>query len=1422
MLHFANLVATLDLPAPTGAAIDPAAAALRAWAATAAAAPVLREWGDDFADAVRLHIQSTSSLSELLVRSASARDALPGSADNPSEDDWTTGSWRQRALALLFGGDPLDPIAPGIAPRLRAEDVRAARDWPSRQELTYASHDLWSPAVLRVLALARLYDAMSFVLRDGVTEYSGPEDIDVVRSGAWIYRDIEAALRSAACAPSPDAPTVCRDITGADVLEPLPSDAMPSDPRRDSFRLWTHHQLRPSDAQALVLAMVDLLPSPKRAGGVHIVGPTRLERRPGRASLSLVFDAETELAPQPLVQLAGVFGAYGRHRLPTSLGAGSANGHGVAPLFSPGADALEASRRLGAMPALGLVRRLLVRHGDSSNPMVKAALHKAIGVRRAIEAAIGQSSIHIAPMEVGATGTGGGLRVAHATRAEGTHAWSVAFEKPGGDAFYDVSGGTYVLVALTGEPAAAQLLSDPISPRAGFPTLAALAARPAVARVGTLTRGPDGGFSGEIDLTDGAEVVLAVGRRVGRRYEYRPLTGSFRPMAQAGAQAVPVDGFELATDGYLGTLASKIVTLRPSDPSWPAFDGFGLAYDRVPERSHETHTFGSSLGDFSQRWLSIATASEVTARELLRDALRDLRDNKLAEVDVAATRSRQLGVVRSALMGLCGSAARTAGSLVDLEAQSAEAACGVSTVRTSVLGFTPEEYGRTCGALGAGAPPARVAVSWATDIDCAEVENANAEAEVKCTLLPVFEELDFAVDLPAQVACTAQGDSVQSFAPVGGALAQRMVAQRNALRAYHDRVRELEAAGRLVIIRARAADNARAAADAGVQLAKMRAALAEREGLMKLADLSRAVERAADRVRGAEEYFRKLTGKSAKEWAKATSSSWGTIAAAGMQGARIGSKAGPQGGAVVAIGAAAAAAAPVIINELFGPSDEEVQAAQNAIDEARLAEAQARKAEQEYASYVGLCQKDAGAAANDPKAGSWGACPPGTFDQATVLGVYAQETLVSEANASLAATQATVAVREAALVLREKFGLARDAARALGTEIQALSSDLEKTQIALAEARLEADVVATRGNAIFGISRAFHANSLWEAQGKIETARRNALDARRAVEFAYATNLSSITATQSKVGAPTLWADQVYDYDLSPIRVAGLSSGRPSPAAISEQKLNLYVRNLTSFTEGVLAERKVLASNSGHNALAVIPGPAARIRHASDPWITYPDPLARSWQVLCPQKSDCAPSGGFCMAARDGQFNETCKTTAPDGSVTYPAGRAARITFILDAWGRFDQRATEHDRDRLLNGRWDRFVINLKGFDKRDCSRLPPTEQRTCWNYSNHIPFTLRHMGPFAVLDERMRLQSVPMGPISVSGNATVEVQPPLDRVLSSFGVSPLSEVRRTELWGYPLGGVYELRFDTPPDKDLAAIEAVEILTNAMYWQPER
>ena len=149
------------------------------------------------------------------------------------------------------------------------------------------------------------------------------------------------------------------------------------------------------------------------------------------------------------------------------------------------------------------------------------------------------------------------------------------------------------------------------------------------------------------------------------------------------------------------------------------------------------------------------------------------------------------------------------------------------------------------------------------------------------------------------------------------------------------------------------------------------------------------------------------------------------------------------------------------------------------------------------------------------------------FDQLDVLVVVASNTMVRSAADAMSGAASVVDRRADAV----QSGIAIDQLMA-------------QTQIVMAQLALEAELAGSDGVTSFGLYRRYHAYDLLHARALVSSARRHALLARRAVEAYFVVDLDELTAPEALVAAPAVWANDIYEYDLSLPSAVGLSATR--------------------------------------------------------------------------------------------------------------------------------------------------------------------------------------------------------------------------------------------------------------------------------------
>ncbi|MDF3070928.1 MAG: hypothetical protein K0R38_6529, partial [Polyangiaceae bacterium] len=228
--------------------------------------PVDRQaiYGGDFAAAVSLHASAARELAAVFMRSGAARLAIPsaGTAATAPDADWRLGSWRHRVLSLLYGGDPLSKQANGVLWQKFAGDTRAA-DALEATRLPYVAEDARVPEVKTLLSLARAADALTLAISPKETLVAGGSfyekidfgTLDVESSLETLYRGVEASLRHPECIQAVRSNPASRACVTARTSADVPTLA-----NFTSSLLWQRHKVSLDHARSLVRMLGQAMP----------------------------------------------------------------------------------------------------------------------------------------------------------------------------------------------------------------------------------------------------------------------------------------------------------------------------------------------------------------------------------------------------------------------------------------------------------------------------------------------------------------------------------------------------------------------------------------------------------------------------------------------------------------------------------------------------------------------------------------------------------------------------------------------------------------------------------------------------------------------------------------------------------------------------------------------------------------------------------------------------------------------------------------------------------------------------------------------------------------------------------------------------------------------------------------------------------
>ena len=374
--------------------------------------------------------------------------------------------------------------------------------------------------------------------------------------------------------------------------------------------------------------------------------------------------------------------------------------------------------------------------------------------------------------------------------------------------------------------------------------------------------------------------------------------------------------------------------------------------------------------------------------------------------------------------------------------------------------------------------------------------------------------------------------------------------------------------------------------------------------------------------------------------------------------------------------------------------------------------------------------------------------------------------------------------------------------------------EMANTGRAKAQAALESTLAAAGQQTSFGIYRSYHNYDLWRAKALLEDARRFSVAARRAIEAKYIVDLSTMNSPEAFVAAPSSWADQIYDNDLSLPAAVGLSVGTANASGIYSNKILDYVGNLQRFVDGYAVNRPSAAALGDSDVITLL-GPDSVLMSPLPGSIPgHPDTMRYAWSYFCPadaswvglpQVADPGNPGGPQVA---GKADLACGGLAPKPT-------KARLVFSLDAWGRVDAYGVQAPPSKRYNVRWSRLAINLVGTGIKDCSQA--YDPLGCYS-SSFVPYNLTHVGPSWVTDYEgsWNTLGIPIGQVNQAKALAAEQW--LNPITNGWSAAYVQAVERHEFAERPLDGVYQLELDVAPEVQLGQIDRVQVLADTSYW----
>lgn len=1322
---------------PPGAPAYPTQAfvTLMHWSQQASADAELRKMGTELGAAVQLHVDTTGELAQLLARSASARVDRAGAPTSNPQSDFGTGSWRQRLLSLLYGGNPLragptpgeiDPVGiPSAELNAQLDAIDVSVPWetawtedsigfvtapfpnwlpPFTPAQRYGKTSTSDPHVGQLLALARKANALYLKELNGDFVHTGPfggdpgtltaRRIDVEATAPLIWALVEAWLRTEDCKKTNPTCTI-----GVD------HPAMPSTSSYAASLLWKKYSLQPSHASQLVAMLADIVPLQseggagkwlipsdpsvpyEQAGPMHLTGASRTaeagelaDRLPGHEGETWYrLDPEFEVVPPGNPERAPLYTALMKLFAPRSFdkrNLPSAQG------FSHGT----AMRRLGAIPALTLARNLLEDSAAAASPSLAqtylAKVPRALGV---IGAAIGERAISIRPSTVVqdlyrdcsdldplAPSTRACPTVIQSSSTDGVTAqWNVSVRADAADPFFDTAVSLVIVPFQGGIETAAA-----IDPDYGSFKGATRASLLEAAAVEVALSAPTA--LGTSATQREATVDLPVETALHNAFSGSSTFSVFLKRTQGEQTQYQLLAQQLA-------LETNILTRAVGDGSTSALIGYPVDGQFI--------AYGGVLGQMGARaWVTRAADLSKPAYDGFdqpTDWVPPFDPGLAGTVadDASATYLRHARVAADEATSAVKSA------IEELLKEQADGAA-LANAQRRAAGIAQLEQRALCGDAKPDCDTSIV------DADLGGYFPAVAcSAGSLCTAAQLIRKL--VVPPRVRLARAVYDNRLAASPPAfndyaGGKLQGALVEQWTALSKLRHLVAETTA---------------------NVNAHQLQIAAAKAESALAYAELGQAYAVQAQEC-----------GDDAWRNAYSAGFSYQTnkyaMAYADMNADR-GKAPPPDGGTSWSPGA--------------------LTAQWSACERAKLA--------------------------IDP-----------AFVNAQ-LGSYAakQDAIVGQAWSWLAA--------QTTLLLEAGGALQRS-----GAEVAKTRQD---TDLAKAHAQLEATLAVDTLQTKFGTYRRYHSYDVWRARGLLESTRRYAVAARRAIEARYVVDLSEMRSSEPFVAAPATWADEIYEYDLAAPASVGLTAIPTSGGGIYPNRLVDYVGNLERFVNGYAVARPTAIAQLD-DELFHVSGPDVRVAGELSGDVA-------AWEFQC-------PSGTW--SAHPGLNAPT--SSAPIAAVCGGASPTrARVTFSLDPWGRLNGDVANAPYAKRHNARWRELAVNVVGTGVRNCAIA--ADPSGC--YANaYLRYHLEHAGPAWVtnFDEQWRALGVPVG--SIEGAKALTAEQWLDPTGNGFSKPYVASVTRSEFAGRPVGGTYRLEIEVTPDVRLDRIDRLQVLTRSTYW----
>ena len=397
------------------------------------------------------------------------------------------------------------------------------------------------------------------------------------------------------------------------------------------------------------------------------------------------------------------------------------------------------------------------------------------------------------------------------------------------------------------------------------------------------------------------------------------------------------------------------------------------------------------------------------------------------------------------------------------------------------------------------------------------------------------------------------------------------------------------------------------------------------------------------------------------------------------------------------------------------------------------------------------------------------------------------------------------------------------------TQVQSAITELIQSQIAIdqlwgklesfkAQASLDEDLAQKQADSRFGMARKFQSYDMWRARALLESTRRVAVAARRAIEAFFVVDLSELNASQPFVESPSVWADEIYGSDLDAPSVVGLNASTQKVAgAVYPNKVLDYVENLERFVQGYTIANPTAVAQPDTEVLT-LPGPDVlnQIEDQDGNLVPVLDGDSMGWKFYCPGTGEWVSNPGAGELPVTHSVAEVCPGPPPPMGEE-PHGTPptkARYDFALDPWGRLNGALTNELQQRH-NVRWGRLAVNLVGTGVRDCASAP--DSSACYS-EPFLRFNMTHVGPSWTTNYAQQWHAYNLPSAFIEGGKALTAEEWIDPLTNGWSTPLVSAAARGEFAGRSIGGSYQLEIELGPEVHLDRIERVQLLVETAYW----